>query len=168
MGGRRTGHYLKSPKTGKFYYNPTIKRETLLRDYERTTPLRPMVAGKRRRTWQRKEKRYVQYTRSFVYTEYDDPGAYWTVDVVITERVPADFSTMDMQRRWADPEMKRKMEDAVFQMSGKVEYVSQLDVSDRRRNIGGATWAFAPSKPFFQDLKHLVNKSGAYWRKFKR
>ncbi len=66
------GHYLKSPKTGKFYYNPTIKRSTLLRDYQRTTPIRPMIAGKRHRTWERKPKfaepRVYEYT---LYQKYD-------------------------------------------------------------------------------------------------
>jgi len=49
------GHYLRSPKTGRFYYNPTIKRSTLLRDYQRTVPIRHKIAGVRRRTWEKKK-----------------------------------------------------------------------------------------------------------------
>lgn len=48
------GYYLKSEKTGRFHYNPTIKRSTLLRDYQRTKPIRPEIAGVRHRTWERK------------------------------------------------------------------------------------------------------------------
>jgi hypothetical protein len=53
------GHYLKSQKTGRFHFNPTIKRSTLLRDYQRTKPLRPKIAGVRRRTWEKKKKPVV-------------------------------------------------------------------------------------------------------------
>ena len=48
------GHYLFSPKTGRFHFNPSIKLSTLHRDYKRTSPLRPKVGGKRHRTWEPK------------------------------------------------------------------------------------------------------------------
>ena len=111
---------------------------------------------------------YAQYTRSYVYTLDDEPGEYHTVDVVITEEEHESFSESQMDTRWHSKEMIKKMSDAIDADKSNVSYVKELKKSNRRRNIGGATWATGPAEPGFQDLKTLREKSGSYWAKYQR
>ena len=107
--------------------------------------------------------KYVEYTRTMLYRLDDDPGNYYTVDVVVTERVPLSFDNQDVMGRLVDPELMVKMRRFFLSSHRGVGHSHLLDVKDNRA-YGGARWVLGPSDTFVSGLSKRPKGSGAYWR----